>query len=625
MLPLDLTGMRGLGPSRVEIRKFGQPEEETAGIAASIEELRQGGIPYCDQAVLCRSNSRMNEIAASLEARGIPILHFGSLFERHEVRGLLALLSLAAEPFGDGLIRVVADPRYGVPLQDAYLAAKHIRDNRGPVLRTLTNLAEIPGLSPEGARGLASLAADLEGLSTRDTAWSFLSMYLLERTDLIKKLAEDESVTGRMRAVAVWQFLNFLRSQSPTGKGAPIRHTLDKVRQLVLFAEERDLRQIPAAALHLDAVRIMTVHGSKGLEFEAVHVPGLTVAGFPLSNRAQRCPPPAGMVQDALGTTVADGARQAHDQEEECLFFVALSRARTHLRLYLAQLQADGRNRTPSPFLGWLPAHNCNEILRPPIMALPKSLGTETIAVSFQATWPITDRRLVSFEKCPRRFFYTHFLGLGNARKPTAFSQTHDCIHELIRWLATTRISGSPTVEMAQAQMDKIWEARGPVGHAFAQEYRQLATAMAISLISFGKDRIFTKAEPIPINFPNGQIIVEPNEQARMPNGRVVLRRVQTGRQHSDESGRLEYTLYHAAGQAKFGANYEVEAIHLADDKAGMVTVTQKKASARLEKSNAMLGRITAGIFPADSDPTACPRCPHFFICGTIPKGSLTL
>src|SRR3546814_4308584 len=101
-----------------------------------------------------------------------------------------------------------------------------------------------------------------------------------------------------MRAVAIWQFLNFAREHSPVGEGAPIQRTLDRVRQLVLLAEERDLRQVPAAALHLDAVRLMTVHGSKGLEFEAVHVPGLTKSSFTASNRGQRCPPPIGMIEE---------------------------------------------------------------------------------------------------------------------------------------------------------------------------------------------------------------------------------------------------------------------------------------------------------------------------------------
>ena len=65
-------------------------------------------------------------------------------------------------------------------------------------------------------------------------------------------------------ARAVWQFLNFLRDHSPVGVGIPIQRTLDRVRQLVLLAEERDLRQVPVAALHMNAVRMMTVHGEQG-------------------------------------------------------------------------------------------------------------------------------------------------------------------------------------------------------------------------------------------------------------------------------------------------------------------------------------------------------------------------
>ena len=142
-------------------------------------------------------------------------------------------------------------------------------------------------------------------------------------------MASADTVAARMRNVAVWQFLNFLREQNPTGAGSPIHRTLDRVRRLVLLAEERDLRQVPASALHMDAVRLMTVHASKGLEFEAVHLPGLTQASFPAAYRGQRCPPPLGLIAGAEGLSIDDEAKRSHRQEEECLLFVAMSRART--------------------------------------------------------------------------------------------------------------------------------------------------------------------------------------------------------------------------------------------------------------------------------------------------------
>jgi DNA helicase-2/ATP-dependent DNA helicase PcrA len=284
MLPLAFTSERGVGPAKPEIRRYDTLEDEAAGIAASIRQLENSGVPLKDQAVLCRSNRRLNEIAAALEARGIAVLHLGSLFERDEVRDLLALLSLAVDRFGDGLTRIGAMTRYNFSLQDVYVATRSLRAGDTRALEGLQGLAATPGLSTEGALAIGLLASDLEGLKISTSAWEFLAHYLLDSSGLARELAKAESVAHRMRAVAIWQFLNFVREPSPTGAGLPIQRTLDRVRQLVLLAEERDLRQVPTGALHIDAVRLMTVHGSKGLEFEAVHVPGLTVSSFPLNN-----------------------------------------------------------------------------------------------------------------------------------------------------------------------------------------------------------------------------------------------------------------------------------------------------------------------------------------------------
>lgn len=627
MLPLALEANRGQGPGRPELRRFETLDDEAEGVAASIRQLEQDGVKLRDQAVLCRTNGRLNEIASALEARGIPVLHLGSLFEREEVRDLLALLSLAVDPFGDALVRVGAMPRYGLSLQDSHCLSRHLRSLGKPALAGLAEAINAPGLSVSGRAGIAQLATDLAPLRSNMSAWEFLTVYLLDRTDLARQLGEAISVTERMRAVAVWQFLNFVREQSPVEAGLPIQRTLDRVRQLVLLAEERDLRQVPAAALHLDAVRLMTVHGSKGLEFEGVHVPGLTVASFPSSNRGQRCPPPNGMIDSAENISPADEAKRAHEDEEQCLFFVALSRARTHLRLYHARKQRNGNGRSPSPFLDWLPSTLVESIVNPPMLALP--LGAprpQSITIAWPSSWVLTDSRLGSYEKCPRRFFYTHVLGLGGARKPTAFSRTHDCLYELLRWLAEARRVGEPGLAEAEAAFEAIWKERGPVDHAFADDYRRLATRLMGALLKAGAGHRFGDAQPLAIDFPNGgRVLVEPDEVAELPDGTIVIRRVRTGYRRSDEYDRLEYTLYLLAARSQFGGRAIVHALHLTDETQERVEISTTKIGNRQKKSETMLAGIAAGTFPTETDAITCPRCPHFFICAATPSGSLTL
>jgi len=370
-------------------------------------------------------------------------------------------------------------------------------------------------------------------------------------------------------------------------------------------------------------VRLMTVHGSKGLEFEAVHVPGLTAASFPSSNRGQRCPPPVGMIEGAEALTVSDEATLSHEHEEQCLFFVALSRARTHLRIYLARLQPNGNNRSPSAFLDWIHAV---EITRPKTFPLPQgALRPEAVTVAGGTDSQITDSSLNAYQKCPRRYFYTHVLGLGAARKSTAFLRTHNCLYDLIRWLGETRVTGEPTLAAAEAAFEAIWQDRGPLDHGFAPDYRRLASRLIAALVKSGAGRRFRDAEPIALDLPNGRVIVEPDEIAELPNGTVVLRRVRTGYKRTDEYDKLDYTLYHLAGQSRFGSRFMVEAIHLTDDTVETVTITAQKMSNRRATSDAMLATIAKGQFPTKIDSVTCPRCPHFFVCDAIPKGPLKL
>ncbi|MGD9920059.1 MAG: UvrD-helicase domain-containing protein [Pseudorhodoplanes sp.] len=622
---LTLAASRGEGMDHPEMRVFVTPDEEAAGIAASVRDLEKAGVKLRDQAILCRANRRLNEIAKALEDRGIPVLHLGSLFERDEIRDLLSILTLAVDRYGAGLVRIGAMPRYDIPAQDVKKLIDHVQDGDKPVLTRLDELTSVSGLSAAGVAGVTRLAADLKGAKTSGSPWDVLTTLLLDRTDIVKSLSDGADIGARMRAVAVWQFLNFLRDQSPVPTGTPIQTMLDRVRNLVLLAEERDLRQVPDAALQMDAVRLMTIHGSKGLEFEAVHIPGMTVASIPGSNRGTQCPPPEGMIAGSQGS-VSDDTKRSHAQEEECLFFVAMSRARTHLRLYRAEKQANGDNRKPSPYLDRI-AGKLRAVPSPAMLPLPAGFkGPEPVQLTIPSEWVRTHDRIKSYDKCPRRFLYTHVFGLGTARRTTPFDRTHGCIYEFIDWLAKQRVDASPTLEVARAAFKGIWDQRGPTDHAFAKDYFDLGDMVVEGLIKAGAGRTFRECVPLAINYRNGTIIVEPDEIAERADGVIVVRKVRTGKRGKSEFDKLEYALYQKAAADNYGTSAVVEAVHPSDVGVEEVpALTKTKAKNRETKTEEILNGIMSGAFKPLPEQFTCPRCPHFFICAATPRGPLKI
>ena len=461
-------------------------------------------------------------------------------------------------------VRIAGMPRYAIPAQDVKRLLDHLQGGDKFTLTRLDEFVAIVDLSTTAVEGVNKLAADLKGLKPSGSPWDMLTTYLLDRTDLVRTMAAGKGIGDRMRMIAVWQFLNFLRDQSPVATGSPIQTLLDRVRNLVLLAEERDLRQVPDAALQMNAVRLMTIHGSKGLEFEAVHIPGFVKTGIPASYRGPSCPVPEGMIAGAVGDIFQE-AERAHKQEQECLFFVALSRARTFLRLYAYQRQANGGMRNPSDYEPRL-AGKLRAIGSPETIPLPGGKREpKPVELTIADDWARTHRHVSSYEKCPRRFFYTHVLGIGAARRTTPFERTHACIYEFIDWLAEQRVNTSPTLAAAQAAFDEIWVARGPTESGYAADYRKLAGSLVEGLIKAGAGRRFREALPLAINYRKGTIMLKPDEVAERDDGVIVVRKVRTGKRGKGEFGKLEYALYQRAAEQHFGPTAVVEAVHPSD------------------------------------------------------------
>ncbi len=164
-----------------------------------------------------------------------------------------------------------------------------------------------------------------------------------------------------------------------------------------------------------DSVNIMTVHGSKGLEFKYVFVVNLVEGRFPTRRRGGDIEIPEELIHEIL----PEG--DAHYQEERRLFYVAVTRAKHHLYLMSADNYGGARNTKLSRFLAELDYQTPEEqAAKPTGTVLPTKPAKAEQTGEFQYKLPKTFSfsQIKTFENSPYQYKLEHILKIPQKGSP---------------------------------------------------------------------------------------------------------------------------------------------------------------------------------------------------------------
>lgn len=615
-----LDAERGALGHLVELHAVPQADNQVAAIADAIDAMRAAGYKYQDQAVLCTGNERLSSIGRDLERLGIPVLFLGSLFERPEVKDLLALLSLLVDARAMGIVRVGTVAQFELSLGDVATIIESLRSAEdggrpGGWSRIDPNI-----LSEHGSAALGRLQDALAGFTETSAPWDVLATFLLDRTRIAADIATAESISDRSRGIAIWQLMNFLRVQ-PNGQGLPVRRLLERVRRLVRIGDDRDLRRLPAAAQSLDAVRLMTVHGAKGLEFPVVHLPGLNQDTLPGNARSPACLPPDGMVAGGEGDALAV-FRAGDAEERECLFYVAASRARDRLFLYAVTHKSNNTARSLSPFLDRLGANLKRRSVMPARTVPPKP---EDLAIDLKVRGRLqfSGSQLSLYDPCPRRFFYTHVLRVGGRRSETVYMSMHEAVRSVTQAVIADKIDIMDDMDLVKHV------ARACLDHGLGDcgVLTELQAAAVDMIKYFRSSRAGSQAIDPPtirLTLNDDELIFRAEDVLIAPDGAHVFRRVRTGRIRSKEDSDVGAAALLMAAQ-QHSPQTRVELIHLSDKAVTPLSLTPIILRNRRQTLSSYLSAIRAGAFKAVPSERTCPGCPAFFICGPVSTGTLEI
>ncbi len=637
--PLDTENPEG---EKIRIVEFGRPEEEAEWIANEIEQLHAAGVAWRDFAALYRKHAHRQYLVESLTRRQIPfVIRRLSILSSTLIRDLLAYLHLIAISSDDvACARVIAIPYWRIEPRDLVRVAERAQKSRGKSLW-------------EEFEAWASEKKGLPGAPAEESRASELVEFIFSMRARAKKMNAKELLAELTAAIGLAplatesdsynldRFKTFVDEWQKKGDGWSLH---DFIKYLGYFDEAGGDIYLEAEPAD-DAVRLMTVHSAKGLEFLHVFLLRLCRGDFPARPRQPVFEFPPELMKEEM----PPGDFQK--QEERRLFYVALTRARWMLTLstiinkrkkrseFFDDLledpkiqKQDVRQLAPSvsvpdseQAVGSAPA----DASRPGLFGEAEGA---TKAYSHVALWAnafhpprpeplqLSASAIDTYQSCPMKYlFETSWHLRGEPKAMMTFGNTmHKTIKEFV---ADVKKRKRVPFEEVAAIYDRVWSGAGFIDDYHEEEYKKAGREQ---LQAFHKTY---SADPADVLMQEKQFELE------MENNVTILGRIdQVNRIARDEVEVVDYKTGNPKSQKATDANLQLSVYALATREVleltpkrltfynlvtneAVVTERDAKALAAVRKTiSETADLIRAGEFPANPG-FICRYCDFQPVC----------
>ncbi len=398
-------------------------DDEALRIVEDILEKKEQH-PDCswnDIAILVRANSQAEAFVAALGRANIPYQFVAAkgLYSKPEVLDLVSYLKMLDNYHeSPAFYRVLSMPLFSVQQRTVADVLSYAHRKGISLYEAAERSEEIPSLADDERKKVRRILGYIQkhaALTTTSSVGQVLYAFLTE-TKYVDSFDRDRD---QEKILNIAKFYNTVGQFEDNAAEKSLKTYLEELSLVQEVGED------PAPALVLegpDAVKVMTVHGAKGLEFSYVYIVQCVDKRFPTVERKDTIPLPDDLVRDI----VLEG--NEHLEEERRLFYVAMTRAKMGLMLTYARDYGGVRAKKPSRFLFELglventPSRAGQETL--PFSTIPKQAPPNPPAgYALPAQFSFT--QLKAFETCPKQYWYGHVLHIPIVGKATySFGKT---------------------------------------------------------------------------------------------------------------------------------------------------------------------------------------------------------
>ncbi len=577
---------------------FDKQEEEIEWILEKIkhligkEYLDSGKIrklKYSDIAILFRSVGNEGEhYINALKHAEIPIIYsgIGGLFDTIEVSSIINIFEYLSECDND----VVYDKNY---LKELYKNLSVIFNfSFSKLSKDIENIKQVAKSKRRlSLQGIYGLILNMLGLAN-ETYHSSEEVLLYNLGRLSQAISDYEGSREYLTFNSIKDFIWFIRLHA---------------------GKSYDIGDTDAMAGLVDAIQIITMHGTKGLGFPVVFMPG---------HFKKNSKPDFGSTY--IDTSKVDISRFLNKTEDERrLFYVALTRAKKYLFITSAEYKINGKRRSSrNNLFDEIPVKH---FLTEPVKDPTKRKKCSIEGISEEINFPTNYSEMSYYLNCgydyKLRFIYGFKPGIMQA---IGFGkQIHNIINMLHREYEDTKTI--PEKNYISALIDEHFYMR----YASIDVERRLKVSAQKSILKYVKmwedDFSLTiKTErPFELEFENALIsgAIDLIKRADTAGDMLEVIDFKTGKPDNDLKSKyeLQVQLYTIAAKEALGINTENALIHLLDDNKNeriKVPTTDYALNTAKERISYAISGITTGRFKRDARQNkTCKSCDWCDIC----------
>jgi DNA helicase-2/ATP-dependent DNA helicase PcrA len=608
----------------VEAISFAARDAEAPDVGRIIEETRRRlRCKWKDFGVLYRSHIHRDSVVQELAEREIPFsIENMDVSDTPEVRDLFACVAVVVDLAADAsLFRVAALPQFDVDPEQLRTALRAIaRESKdGVVIPLASVLGEVAG-----GRAVLDSVRRVRDEVNQKQAKTHAALQLIAKQfklDLKSAILQaalkfaaawEEKATTKTKELGEWiEYLNYFRE---AGGVIPLTSKEDE-----------------------DAVRLMTAHGAKGLEFSHVFILRATSGSFPASYRETLVEFPREL-RDPDSAAASDD-KTLYDQEERRLFYVAMTRARDSLHIY--GKQGIGRDKTPAGLMRELIG---NLSLQPWLRAraaLPSQPELIEIAAAADAAYPQGSRlpawlalpaiegldarlsatAVETYETCPLQFKFEREWKL--ARQVHAAMQYGAAMHRVLRtYYDAVRLGRSKSdEELLQLFRDDL-AASGIQDNYQRELYLKQGMEQLQDFLSGTRSapapEVMHTEEWFDVQIAGTKVAGRIDRIDRAADDSVHIVDYKTGKARSQEDAdeSLQLSIYAMAAREKWGYRADALVFHNLE---GNVPIFSKRSEFQLERARERVLAVARGIAAGDFEPEPGFHCNFCAFRGLCP------